>query len=167
MKPDGSVQSELEQLAARVGAALEQRGWLLVTAESCTGGWVGQVVTSIPGSSRWYERGYVTYSNAAKQELLDVTPAILAAHGAVSEQVVLAMADGALRHSHAHIAAAITGVAGPDGGTATKPVGTVWVGWAVRGESSNARCFVFPGDRAQVRAAAVRAALDGIMARAT
>lgn len=167
MNTNDTAQVELVQLAARVGAALERRGWLLVTAESCTGGWVGQVVTSVPGSSRWYERGYVTYSNAAKQELLDVTPAILSAHGAVSEQVVLAMAEGALRHSHAHIAVAITGVAGPNGGTATKPVGTVWLAWALRGEQVSARCFHFPGNRAQVREAAVRAALSGIVARAT
>ena len=167
MNANDTAQVELEQLAARAGAALEQCEWLLVTAESCTGGWLGQVVTSIPGSSRWYERGYVTYSNAAKQELLDVTPAILSAHGAVSEQVALAMVEGALHHSHAHIAVAITGVAGPDGGTATKPVGMVWLAWVVRGEPASARCFVFPGDRAQVRQAAVRAALDGIVARAT
>src|SRR5690606_25364824 len=122
--------AELARLAADVGRALVRAGRALATAESCTGGWVGQVVTSVPGSSAWYDRGFVTYSNAAKTEMLGVPERLLAEHGAVSEAVVCAMAEGALRASRAQVTLAVTGIAGPDGGTAEKPVGTVWFGWA-------------------------------------
>src|SRR5438046_2974203 len=118
--------AELTALAADLGRLLERKRQLLATAESCTGGWVGRAVTAVSGSSVWYERGFVTYSETAKQEMLGVTEQTLKQHGAVSEPTARAMAEGALRHSHAHVALAITGIAGPNGGSAQKPVGTVW-----------------------------------------
>ncbi len=120
----------LLELSTRLGIALRQHGWMLTLAESCTGGWAAQTVTAIPGSSAWFERGFVTYSNAAKIEMLGVLPETIAQYGAVSEQTAREMALGALRHSHAQCAAAITGIAGPDGGTLEKPVGTVCFAWA-------------------------------------
>ncbi|WP_409034282.1 CinA family protein [Rhodoferax saidenbachensis] len=132
--------------------------WMLATAESCTGGLIAGACTDLAGSSAWFERGFVTYSNAAKTEQLGVDAALIATHGAVSEPVVRAMAQGALQHSHAQVAVAVTGVAGPTGGSADKPVGTVWFGWAtpagVRSEVQH-----FAGDRAAVRAATVQHAL--------
>ncbi len=132
--------------------------WMLATAESCTGGLIAGACTDLAGSSAWFERGFVTYSNAAKTEQLGVDAALIASHGAVSEPVVRAMVLGALQHSHAQVAVAVTGVAGPSGGSADKPVGTVWFGWAtpagVRTEVQH-----FAGDRAAVRAATVRHAL--------
>ena len=115
---------ELHQLAVELADRLCARGWMLATAESCTGGWVGQMLTSLPGSSQWYERGFITYANAAKVEMLGVPEATLATHGAVSEQTASAMAAGALKHSHTQAALAISGIAGPGGGTPQKPVGT-------------------------------------------
>lgn len=129
---------------------LLQRQWRLTTAESCTGGMIAAACTDLAGSSQWFERGFVTYSNEAKQELLDVPPALLAAHGAVSEPVARAMVDGALRHAHAEVAVAVTGIAGPGGGSVDKPVGTVWFAWQVADRCwSECRCFT--GDRAAVR----------------
>lgn len=132
--------------------------WMLVTAESCTGGLIAGACTDLAGSSAWFERGFVTYSNAAKTEQLGVDAALIATHGAVSEPVARAMVLGALQHSHAQVAVAVTGVAGPTGGSAEKPVGTVWFGWAtpagVRTEVQH-----FAGDRAAVRAATVHHAL--------
>ena len=150
-------------LAERTGRALEARGLTLATAESCTGGLVAAAVTSVAGSSAWFERGFVTYSNAAKQEALGVPPETLERYGAVSEPVVLAMAAGALRHSRAGVALSVSGIAGPEGGTTDKPVGTVWIGWALESGYQWARCFHFPGDRAAVRAASVGAALEGLL----
>ncbi len=114
-------------MAEQVGKLLVAHNMMLVTAESCTGGGLSQAITSIPGSSEWFERGYVTYSNEAKQELLDVRAETLARYGTVSEEVVSEMAEGALRHSRAHISVAVTGIAGPEGGVPDKPVGTVWL----------------------------------------
>jgi len=151
----------LEALAAEVGALLLARGAALVTAESCTGGWIAQVATAIAGSSAWFERGFVTYSNAAKEDLLGVRAETLAAHGAVSEAVVREMATGALIRSRAQVAVAVSGIAGPDGGSETKPVGTVWLAWAWAGQCE-ARVFAFAGDRQAVRAQAVAAALHGV-----
>lgn len=148
------------EVARSLGARLLQAGCLLVTAESCTGGGIAAAVTAIPGSSAWFDRGFVTYSNASKVELLGVSPATLAAHGAVSEATVREMAAGALARSQGHVALAVSGVAGPDGGTAEKPVGTVWIGWATR-EGTSARKFLFAGDRAEVRRQAAIAALEG------
>jgi nicotinamide-nucleotide amidase len=151
-------------LGARVGEAFTRRGWMLVAAESCTGGWVAKVLTDVPGCSRWFERGYVTYSNAAKSELLAVTPQTLREHGAVSAETVAAMASGALARSGAQVAVAVSGIAGPDGGSVNKPVGTVWFGFAGPGDDITTETRHFPGDREAVRRAAVRHALLGLLA---
>ncbi len=137
---------------------------MLATAESCTGGMIAAACTDLAGSSAWFERGFVSYSNAAKTELLGVDTALIASRGAVSEAVVRAMAAGALSHSNAQVALAVTGVAGPSGGSADKPVGTVWFGWATpKGVSSEAQHF--DGDRAAVRQATVQHALLGLLLR--
>lgn len=149
--------------AGQMGNALLAAGWVVTTAESCTGGGVAAAITAIPGSSAWFDCGYVTYSNQAKQQMLGVPAALLEAQGAVSEPVVLAMAAGAVQRSGAHIGVALSGIAGPDGGTPDKPVGTVWIAWYRRSdETSLAHCFQFSGDREQVREQAVLAALQGI-----
>jgi nicotinamide-nucleotide amidase len=152
----------LVKLAAEVGAALKQRGWMLALAESCTGGMAAQAVTAIPGSSGWFERGFVTYSNDAKVEMLGVSPETLKLHGAVSEAVVLEMARGAIAHSRADIAIAISGIAGPDGGTPEKPVGTVCFAWAADKHLSSATVR-FEGSRESVRRQAVEYALRGVL----
>lgn len=138
---------------------------MLACAESCTGGWVAETVTAIAGSSQWFERGFVTYSNAAKQELLGVRADTLRRQGAVSEAVVLEMAAGALRNSRAQTSLAISGVAGPAGGSADKPVGTVCFAWAVRGTEPTAQTRHFAGDREAVRRQSVIHALQGLLAR--
>jgi len=145
----------VEQLAAK----LMQRQWMLATAESCSGGLIAGACTDLSGSSNWFERGFITYSNAAKSELLGVSPALIDTHGAVSEDVARAMAAGALAHSHAQVAVAVTGVAGPTGGTAEKPVGLVWFGFALPGRVLTEQRH-FAGDRAAVRAATVHHALQ-------
>jgi nicotinamide-nucleotide amidase len=154
---------ELLKLASRVGVALGRRGWMLTTAESCTGGWIAQCVTEVAGSSAWFDRGFVTYSNAAKTEMLGVDPDLIEAHGAVSEAVARAMAAGALRHSRASVAVAVSGIAGPTGGSPEKPVGTVWLAWQRAGREAVARCERFEGDRRAVRQQAVIAALRGVL----
>jgi nicotinamide-nucleotide amidase len=146
-------------LVARVAHMLLQRQWMLATAESCTGGLIAAACTDVAGSSAWFERGFVSYSNASKTELLGVDPALLERCGAVSQEVVRAMAQGALQHSHAQVAVAVTGVAGPSGGTNAKPVGTVWFGWATPA-GVTAEVQHFGGDRAAVRAATVSHALQ-------
>jgi nicotinamide-nucleotide amidase len=144
--------------SAQVADLMLKRQWMLATAESCTGGLIAGACTDLAGSSAWFERGFVTYSNAAKTEQLGVDAELIATHGAVSEPVVRAMALGALQHSHAQVAIAVTGVAGPSGGSADKPVGTVWFGWATpAGVQTQAQHFA--GDRAAVRAATVHHAL--------
>jgi nicotinamide-nucleotide amidase len=153
----------LTALATLVGAKLKAKGLMLATAESCTGGWAAQVVTAIAGSSNWFERGFVTYSNAAKHEMLGVSERTLAAYGAVSEQTAQEMAAGALTHSHAHVALAITGIAGPSGGTPDKPVGTVCFGWAEKGGNTSAVTHIFKGDREAVRRQSVITALQGVL----
>ncbi|MEO1767186.1 CinA family protein [Thiobacter aerophilum] len=158
---------ELETMAACLGAALKARGWWLVTAESCTGGWVGQVVTSVPGSSQWYDRGFITYTNVSKQEMLGVAAETLAHHGAVSEATVREMAEGALARSRADVGVAISGIAGPGGATPGKPVGTVCMAWTTRSGACEVRTFHFAGDRAAVRRQAVAAALEGVLALAS
>jgi nicotinamide-nucleotide amidase len=158
-------QSSLEALVTRVGAALLAERLTLAAAESCTGGWVSQCLTAIAGSSAWFERGFVTYSNAAKQEMLSVPEATLAAHGAVSQPVAVAMAEGALRHSRADWAAAITGIAGPDGGSDEKPVGTVCFAWAGRDTGTTTETRHFFGDRQAVRAQSVAYVLAGLLER--
>jgi nicotinamide-nucleotide amidase len=152
----------MDELARRIGERLKAANAILVTAESCTGGWAAQVVTSVAGSSEWFERGFVTYSNAAKEELLGVRPETLRSYGAVSEQTAREMARGALERSKATIALSITGVAGPSGGTQEKPVGMVCFAWSQEGEvRSETRHF--SGDRESVRRQSVILALEGVL----
>lgn len=159
------MDDELYRLAERVGNALKQRAMMLATAESCTGGWVGEVVTAVPGSSDWFDRGFITYSNAAKKEMLGVSAATLATYGAVSEQTVREMASGVLKNSRAQAALAISGIAGPGGGTAEKPVGTVCIAWAFANGAAASEQRVFAGDRREVRKQAVERALQGLLER--
>jgi nicotinamide-nucleotide amidase len=151
-----------DDLCRRLAQQLKDKGWRLATAESCTGGMIAAACTDLSGSSDWFERGFVTYSNEAKSELLGVDPAQIRDHGAVSEVVARAMAFGAVRHSHAQVGVAVTGVAGPTGGSADKPVGTVWFGFMVDGRLTS-ETHRFPGDRAAVRAATVRHALQRLV----
>lgn len=162
---DDRRNDDLEKLAAEVGIQLAKRKWMLATAESCTGGWVAAAMTAIAGSSAWFERGFVTYSNEAKREMLGVPAELIERHGAVSEEVARAMAAGALRHSRAQIALSITGVAGPSGGSAEKPVGLVCFGWAVGNLSQMVETKRFLGDREAVRRASVIHALQGVLAQ--
>jgi len=152
----------MQEITGRFADLLLKQRWMLATAESCTGGLIAAACTDLPGSSRWFERGFVTYSNAAKTELLGVAPQLIAQHGAVSEAVVRAMVQGALSRSHAQVALAVTGVAGPDGGSLDKPVGTVWIGWATPAWLHSAR-YTFAGDRATVRHATVRESLTHLL----
>jgi nicotinamide-nucleotide amidase len=163
---NGIDQAALEQLAGRLGALLLVNGQRLTVAESCTGGWVAQCLTAIAGSSDWFERGFVTYSNEAKQEMLGVSLETLARHGAVSEPAALEMAAGALKRSHAEWALAITGVAGPSGGSAEKPVGTVCMAWAATDGRLDVETCHFQGDRQEVRAQSVAHGLTGLLRRA-
>ena len=151
--------SLLPALAAAVAERLQRRGWMLATAESCTGGLIAAACTELAGSSAWFERGFITYSNEAKAEAIGVDVALLAAHGAVSEPVVRAMTQGAITHARAQVALAVTGIAGPTGGSPDKPVGTVWFGWSVDGVVRTERRR-FDGDRATVRAATAQHSLQ-------
>lgn len=155
---------ELQQLAAEVGRCLQRAGYQLSTAESCTGGWIAKCITDVAGSSGWFDRGFVTYSNQAKQDMLGVQAATLAAEGAVSEAVACEMAAGAIAHSRASLAVAVTGIAGPGGGSAAKPVGLVCFGWALPGRLE-AETRRFSGDRGAVREQAVAHALAGLRQR--
>ncbi len=150
-------------LAAEVGAALQQRGWMLALAESCTGGGAAQAVTEVAGSSGWFDRGFVTYSNEAKMEMLGVSAGGLKQYGAVSEQVAREMAAGALRHSQAQMAASITGIAGPGGGSVEKPVGMVCFAWATTDGVLVSRTCHFEGDREAVRRQSVAILLQGVV----
>ena len=147
--------------------ALLARRLTLATAESCTGGLIAAACTAVAGSSDWFERGFVTYSNEAKTEMLGVDGGLIAAHGAVSREVALAMAEGALAHSPAALAVAVTGIAGPSGATPGKPVGTVWLATAQRGRETRAELFALGGDRAAIREQTVHHALQRLLARAT
>ncbi len=155
--------AQLTALARVLGEACRRRGVMLATAESCTGGGVAEAITRIAGSSAWFDRGFVTYTNAAKEALLGVREATLARRGAVSEEVAAEMAAGALVRSAAQASVAVTGIAGPGGGTPTKPVGLVWFAWAHRGGLVQCRRFEFDGDRAAVRAQSVAVALQGLI----
>ncbi|HET7634122.1 MAG TPA: nicotinamide-nucleotide amidohydrolase family protein [Burkholderiales bacterium] len=157
------MDQQLHELARRVGEALAARGLMLATAESCTGGGVGEAVTAIAGSSGWYERGFVTYTYISKREMLGVRPETLERHGAVSEQTVREMAAGALAASHAQVAVAVSGTAGPAGGTPDKPVGTVCFGWAIKNGELRVETRHFDGDREAVRRQSVACALAGIL----
>ena len=153
----------LTTLATLVGAKLKAQGVMFAAAESCTGGWVAQTVTAIAGSSDWFDRGFVTYSDAAKQEMLGVSARTLASHGAVSEETAREMATGALAHSRAQVAVAITGVAGPGGGSLEKPVGMVCFAWAVKDRAPGAQTRHFKGNRESVRRQSVIFALQGTL----
>jgi nicotinamide-nucleotide amidase len=144
------VTHDIIDLAARVGRALQAKQLTLCTAESCTGGGVAQAITEVAGSSAWFDRGFITYSNTAKEQMLDVAPALLAQHGAVSEEVAAAMASGALANSGVQVALSTTGIAGPGGAVPGKPVGTVCFGWAI-GDNVRTERLVFGGDRGAVR----------------
>lgn len=158
-RPDDDA---LHTLAARIGAQLLARGQTLATAESCTGGWIAKTITDIPGCSAWFDCGMAAYSYEAKQALLGVRPETLEHHGAVSRETVIEMVSGALVNSGAGVAVAVTGIAGPGGGSVEKPVGTVWIGWKRRGGYARAEVFHFDGDREAVRRQTVEAALKGL-----
>ncbi|HUP93079.1 MAG TPA: CinA family protein [Solimonas sp.] len=155
----------LSKLSKQVADGMLQRGQWLAVAESCTGGLVAQILTDNPGSSAWFERGLVTYSNLAKTELLDVSPELIGEHGAVSEASVAAMARGLLRAAPVDWGIAITGIAGPGGGSEDKPVGTVWIAWIQRGHGPESKRFHFEGKREAVREQAALAALEGLLYR--
>ena len=154
--------AQLAVLGASVGELLLTRGLSIVTAESCTGGWIAKVLTDVAGSSHWFECGVVAYSYEAKEALLGVRPETLERSGAVSQETAMEMVSGALARYGAAMAVAVTGVAGPSGGTADKPVGTVWIGWKRRGGYAHAELFHFDGDREAVRCQTVAAALEGV-----
>ena len=153
----------LYQLAEEVGSELKRRKLMLATAESCTGGWIAEAVTMVPGSSGWFERGFVTYTNISKREMLGVKEATLEKHGAVAEEVVREMVEGALSRSHAQVAVAVSGVAGPGGGTPDKPVGTVGFARGMKDGKPRSETKRFPGDREAVRKQSVERALEGVL----
>lgn len=156
--------SDLRPTLLELAEQLQQRGWMLATAESCTGGLIAAACTDLPGSSTWFDRGFVTYSNAAKTEMLGVPALLIEQHGAVSEQVVRAMADGALTRSGAQVSVAVSGVAGPGGGSSEKPVGYVWLAWNIQGQI-HAQSHHFDGSRAVVRKKAQQTAVQGLLNR--
>jgi nicotinamide-nucleotide amidase len=158
------MDAALDALSMSLGRALAARGWMLATAESCTGGWIAEAVTATAGSSGWFDRGFVTYSNEAKIDMLGVSPATLAVHGAVSEETVREMAAGALARSRAQVAVAVSGVAGPSGGSAGKPVGMVCLAWATAGAAPRSLTRHFIGDRETVRRRSVEHALRELIA---
>lgn len=159
-----TLSSSIPELVQQLADKLLAKKLIIATAESCTGGWISQSLTALAGSSVWFDSGFVTYSNEAKQRLLNVPETLFAmdAAGAVSEEVVLAMSAGAIHNSRANVAIAVSGIAGPDGGSDEKPVGTVWIAWQWETKSL-ARCFHFSGDRESVRRATVVAALEGCL----
>jgi nicotinamide-nucleotide amidase len=156
------VTNDILDIATRVGKALEAKNWLMATAESCTGGGISYAITEIPGSSDWFDCGFVTYSNASKTEMLDVSAALIAQFGAVSEEVAGAMAEGAVANSNAHVAISTTGIAGPSGAVPGKPVGTVCFGWS-KGDTTYTERLVFAGDRQAVREQTIAHALSGLV----
>jgi len=157
------LNDEIEAIVPALAGVLRQASLKIATAESCTGGLIAGACTTIAGSSDWFERGFVTYSNEAKVEMLGVDPALIAAHGAVSEPVARAMAEGALGRSHAQLAVAVTGVAGPTGGSPSKPVGTVWLAWARAGEATRTELLQLAGDRRSIREQTVQRALQRLL----
>jgi nicotinamide-nucleotide amidase len=159
------VDKQLSDLSVRVGVALRQQALTVATAESCTGGWIAQLITCTAGSSAWFDRGFVTYSNDAKIEMLGVYPETIARFGAVSRETVAEMASGALKNSHAAMSLATSGIAGPGGGSPGKPVGTVCFAWCKCDEQAQTECHHFVGDREAVRRQAVVCALNGLLAR--
>ena len=156
------LSNDIEELVKQLAAKLTEKGWMLATAESCTGGMIAAACTDLAGSSQWFDRGFVTYSNEAKTEMLGVPVELIARHGAVSEEVVRAMAEGAIGHSRAEVSVAVTGIAGPGGGSVEKPVGTVWVGWCVDGNTLT-DCLHLDGRRASIRTATLTHALQQLL----
>ena len=157
------MDKEIYDLSKQLGTSLRSREWVLATAESCTGGWISQAVTMVPGSSSWFDCGFVTYTNRSKHELLNVRANTLERDGAVSELTVREMAEGALARSHADCSVAVSGVAGPDGGSAEKPVGTVWMAIATREHGTQTRHLLLQGDRDAVRRQTVMIALQALI----
>jgi nicotinamide-nucleotide amidase len=157
------TEDRITEMARRLGRLAHQRGVMIAAAESCTGGGVATAITRISGSAKWFERGFVTYTNTAKKEMLGVSQKTLAAKGAVSEEVAVEMAEGALAFSHADVSVAVTGIAGPTGGSRKKPVGLVHFAWGVRNGPIQARVFRFKGDRTAVRLQSVAVALQGLI----
>lgn len=155
------MDKQLLALAERLGQSLKSSGGLLATAESCTGGWIAKMITEVPGSSAWFDRGFVTYSNAAKIQMLGVNPETLEKHGAVSAETAIEMVTGALAHSDATIAIAVTGIAGPEGGTSQMPVGTVYIAWKNKDKEACVVKKQFSGNRHQIRAQTVKIAIEG------
>lgn len=153
------------ELADKLGKTLLKRKLRCAVAESCTGGSLAAAITDIPGCSQWFDRGYVTYTNNAKEEVLSVSRQVISSMGAVSEATVRAMAEGTIATSDAHVSVAISGIAGPGGGSPEKPVGTVWVAWAGNLQPTYAQCYFFEGDRAAIRQQAVHVALEGLIKR--
>ena len=157
------TEDDITEMAQRMGRTCKRRKVMVATAESCTGGGVAAAITRISGSAKWFDRGFVTYHNDAKKQMLGVKQRTLKQHGAVSEEVAREMAAGALRGSQAHVSVAVTGIAGPTGAAPGKPVGTVWFAWAARKGPIQSRCFRFKGDRYEVRRQSVAMALQGIV----
>ncbi|MDO6593422.1 nicotinamide-nucleotide amidase [Neptuniibacter sp. 1_MG-2023] len=153
----------MQQLVCEIAKKAIEKKVMIATAESCTGGWIAQEITAVAGSSEWFDRGFVTYSNQSKHEMLGVSEHTLAQYGAVSEEVVIEMAEGVLLNSSAQLSVVTSGIAGPGGGSAEKPVGTVWFAWAVHDKPTRTAVFQFNGDRESVRKQAVRVALEGIL----
>jgi nicotinamide-nucleotide amidase len=156
------MDNELFELAQQLGRLLKSNEKKIAIAESCTGGWIAQIITEVPGSSAWFDRGFVTYSNAAKMQMLGVKPETLEKYGAVSAQTATEMVNGALAHSDADCAISVTGIAGPDGGTEQKPVGTVFIAWAYKNEDVKVVHRKLTGDRHQIRRQTVKIALEGV-----
>ncbi len=154
---------QMEQQVKELATAAQNKQIRIATAESCTGGWIAQEITALAGSSEWFECGFVTYSNEAKSQMLGVPDALFVSDGAVSQPVVVAMAEGAVNRSRASLSVSVSGVAGPGGGTPQKPVGTVWMAWHLDGIGTESRCFQFTGDRQAVRQQAVVEALNGLL----
>jgi len=157
--------AEIYMLAEQLGIILRQQKLFCAVAESCTGGSLAAAITDIPGSSQWFDRGFVTYTNEAKEQMLAVPQATISAYGAVSAQTVTAMAEGALAASGALVSVAISGIAGPGGGSTEKPVGTVWIAWSGASQPTSSQCYFFAGDRAAIRQQAVHMALQGLIQR--
>ena len=157
------TEAGITEIARTLGRVARRRGVEIAVAESCTGGGVAAAITRISGSAKWFERGFVTYCNTAKHEMLGVSRRTLSNYGAVSEAVAIEMATGALKHSRADVSVAVTGIAGPTGGSRTKPVGLVWFAWTARRHDVQARAFRFKGDRVEVRRQAVAVALQGLI----
>lgn len=151
------------QLAKQLGSVLLKYKLYCAVAESCTGGSLSAAITNIAGSSQWFDRGFVTYTNKAKEEMLGVSDRVISTHGAVSEATACAMAQGAIINSNADVSMAITGIAGPSGGSLEKPVGTVWIAWASNSQPTHTQCYLFKGDRAAIREQSVLVALEGMI----